>query len=291
MEQAPNHDLLPFVPSLTRHALALAGSEQAAAERVRLCLELLAAQPERLNGDDIRVALFRAFHDLWSPGHTAAPESEASPFEALAGHDSPGWSDPLEQCVLQLIYVERFSQKRTADILCVDERQIAEILLKGGHRSRLPVHASALIVEDDALMAKHLNEIMQDLGLTVIHVAEGVASAVGAAIDQRPALILLDIQLRKGESGLIAARAILQRRRLPILFVTGYPWMLELEGELDPAFVVAKPFRARALKAKIAKALDLYSEPESAEICHRQLLAKIRELLDGHVGSGERRLH
>lgn len=291
MEQALNHDLLPFVPSLTRHAQALVGSGQTATERVRVCLELLAAQPERLSSDDIRADLFRAYHDLWSPGQPNAEHSKVIPIKGRSGSDEPERNDALEQCVLQLIYVERFSEKRTADILSIDERQIAEILLRAKRHSKLPIHASALIVEDDALMAKYLNEIIQDLGLTVIQVAGGVASAVCAARDRRPAVILIDIQLRKGESGLTAARAILQRHRIPIIFVTGYPWMLESRGELDSAFVVAKPFRPQMLKAKIAKALELYSEPETAEACHAQLLTKVRDLISDQGRSSGLCLH
>ncbi|MEZ5931686.1 MAG: response regulator [Alphaproteobacteria bacterium] len=291
MEQNSSQDLLPFVPSLTRHARALAGSEQVAAERVRLCLELLAAQPERMRGDDTRAELFRAFHDLWSPETSDAVEQTVIPFNQHAGRELPGWEDAFERCVLQLVYVERFSQGCVADILSVDERRIAEILLKRQRGSQLPVNASVLIIEDDALMAKHLNEIIQELGLTVINVADGVETAVCAAFDHRPAVILIDIHLRKGESGLTAARAILQRRRVPIIFVTGYPWMLELQGELDSVFVVAKPFRPRALKAKIAQALETYSEAERAEACHAHLLAKFRELLGGHVGGREHSRH
>ena len=284
MTQNLNHDLSAFVPSLTRHAQALAGSDHAAADLVRLCLELLAVQPERLSGDDARVDLFRAFHDLWSPRRGDAADDAVLRFPGVAKSDLPG-EDALEKCVLQLIYVERFSRRRVADILSISEHQIAEILLKKERRTHQRVHASALIIEDDSLMAKHMNEIAQELGLTVIQVADGVERAVCAALDERPAIILTDLQLRKGESGLIATRAILQRRRVPVVFVTGYPWMLEPSGgEADPFFVVPKPFRPRALKTKIAEALDLYSDRQSAEAYHARLLAKIRDLLGGPFG-------
>lgn len=282
MEQPLSQDLLPFVPSLTRHARALSGSGQAAAEQVRLCLELLAAQPERLSGDDVRVDLFRAFHDLWSP---ELADETVIPFKQRTG--MADWDEALEQCVLQLVHVERFPQEHVADILSIDQRRIAEILQKRPPPSKMPANASALIIEDDALMAKHLNEITQELGLTVIDVADGVESAVTAAVNQHPAVILIDLQLRRGQSGLTAARAILRRRQVPIIFVTGYPWMLELKGTSDWIFVVAKPFRPQTLKAKITKALDFYSEADNAELCQTHLLAKIRDLLDGQAVSGE----
>lgn len=288
MEHHVNRDLSAFVPSLTRHAQIVAGSQQAAAEQVRLCLEMLAAQPERLSGEDCRFDLFRAFHDLWSPDRPGAAGNHA---RAVAADLETGAAN-LEKCVLHLVEVEGFCEERVAEILSIDKRRIAEILRRRKRHQGSPVHASVLIIEDDVLIAKHLNEVAQELGLTVNSVADGVEGAVTAARNQKPAVILTDIQLRKGQSGLVAIRAILQRRRVPVVFVTGYPWMLDLKGERNQTFVVAKPFRTHALKATIIKALDHYSRPENAEATHEGLLSKLSELLDGRqVGAFESRLH
>jgi hypothetical protein len=58
--------------------------------------------------------------------------------------------------------------------------------------------------------------------------------------------------------------------------VTGFPERL-LTGEgLEPAFVVAKPFKEMGLKIVIAQALTTYSEPASAVKHRAELLAKLR---------------
>jgi CheY-like chemotaxis protein len=268
-----------FVPSLTRHAQLLTGSSEAAGEYVRLCLELLAAEPYRLDDDDVRFCLFRAFHRIWAHVHDDAeletPLEIADRLKPATRHKG----NTLERRIFLLTDIEGFPSDCVAEILAVCERAVTSALAtpKGEFR---PIRcAPALIVEDDPLMAMHINEITQEVGLTVTHVANNVQDAVFIAPEKMPAIALVDVQLRRGECGLKAARAIIQRHRIPVIFITGYPWMLESADGLYPAVVVPKPFRAAMLKSKIATALRLYSEPARAADHQATLLAKFNQLL------------
>ena len=61
-----SEDVLRHVPHLRRHARLLSGSKDVGDEYVRIALELVVAEPERLQGGDQRILLFRAFHAVWS---------------------------------------------------------------------------------------------------------------------------------------------------------------------------------------------------------------------------------
>ncbi|MDX1540923.1 MAG: hypothetical protein R3349_05915, partial [Geminicoccaceae bacterium] len=62
--------ILPHIPYLRRHARLLTGSTEVGDEFVRLCLELIVAEPERIVGKDLRAEVFSAFHAVWAAVNT-----------------------------------------------------------------------------------------------------------------------------------------------------------------------------------------------------------------------------
>ncbi|MCX7899971.1 MAG: response regulator, partial [Methylocystis sp.] len=79
--------------------------------------------------------------------------------------------------------------------------------------------------------------------------------AVAAVGDSAPGLILADIQLADGSSGLEAVDEILGAFSVPVIFVTAYPERFLTGAPPEPAFLVAKPFSVDSLKAVISQAL------------------------------------
>jgi two-component system, response regulator PdtaR len=108
-----------------------------------------------------------------------------------------------------------------------------------------------VIVEDDALIAMDLADLLIGMGHDVRAIAATEAEAVDAAIRHDPDLMIVDGNLAEG-SGVSAMRSILARRFVSHLYVTGDP--LALLQALADAIVVAKPFRLRDLAAGIARA-------------------------------------
>jgi len=91
--------------------------------------------------------------------------------------------------------------------------------------------------------------------LTVPHPTRTHKQAVAAIAMTRPGLILADIQLADGSSGIEAVNEILGCLSTPVIFVTAYPERF-LNGEPpEPAFLSAKPFSVGGLKAVISQAL------------------------------------
>jgi DNA-directed RNA polymerase specialized sigma24 family protein/CheY-like chemotaxis protein len=270
--------IVGYLPFLRRHARLLTGSKDVGDEYVRLCLELLVAEPARIEGGDLRLKLFQTFHACWQ---TLNAEQETS-VEVISEHERlmEGLArlTPVERRILLLVTVEEFSREEAAEILQTDLPAVNEYLALARDKLKQHIAVPVMIIEDEPLIAMELSQLVKEMGFTVVAAAGRQEQAISAAGDKKPSLILADIQLQDDGSGIVAAQEILQRYEVPIVFVTGFPERL-LTGEgTEPAFVVAKPFNEDGLKATIVQALSTYAEPQSATRHRAALLAKLRQI-------------
>ena len=81
-------------------------------------------------------------------------------------------------------------------------------------------------------------------------------------------LVLADIQLADGSSGLDAVNEILRSVSLPVIFVTAFPQRLLTGTRPEPTFLITKPFQAENVKAVISQALffDVRGRPEQPSL-------------------------
>jgi CheY-like chemotaxis protein len=86
-------------------------------------------------------------------------------------------------------------------------------------------------------------------------VARTRTEAVAAALAKKPGLVLADIQLADGSSGLDAVNDILTAFEVPVIFITAYPERLLTGDRPEPAFLITKPFQPDAVRASISQAL------------------------------------
>jgi RNA polymerase sigma factor (sigma-70 family) len=278
--QVTSADIVPEIPYLRRHARLLSGSKEVGDEYVRLCLELVMAEPDRLEGGDLRVQLFHAFHSVWSVINPTSPEAEANETTTQEERLEQGLAAlaPTERRVLLLVAVEDFSYEAVGKILNLDPEAVRRHFTKARRDLDKQVTCTVLVIEDEPLIAMELCRIVQEMGLTVVGTASRQDDALEAVERDQPGLVLADIQLQDNGSGIVAAHGILQQLNVPIVFVTGYPDRL-LTGEgFEPAFVVTKPFREDALKATIAQALSTYAAPSRALEHRERMLAKLRQI-------------
>jgi RNA polymerase sigma factor (sigma-70 family) len=272
--------LLKQVPYLRRHARLLTGSQEVGDEYVRICLEMVIAEPHHLANGDLKVQLFRAFHAVWRVVTTTI--NDTSPLERvdLSERLEQGLTalPPLERRVLLLAVVEKFTHPEIAHILDLDEAEVGERLARARRDLHEQVSVSVLIIEDETLIAMELSRIMQDMGHTVAGVASREATALEQAEQSSPGLVLCDIKLLDEDNGIAAAQRILQRFDVPVVFVTAFSEMLLTGGRLEPAFVVSKPFDEETLKVTVAQALSTYASPDTARVHKQGLLAKLSEI-------------
>ena len=70
-----------------------------------------------------------------------------------------------------------------------------------------------------------------------------------------PGLVLADIQLADGSSGLDAVDDILKIESVPVIFITAYPERLLTGDRPEPTYLVTKPFQESTVRAAISQAL------------------------------------
>lgn len=109
-----------------------------------------------------------------------------------------------------------------------------------------------MIVEDDAMLAAILAELLDAMGHDVCAVEATAVGAAAAAAQMRPDLILADVLLAQGD-GRAAMTAIAQDGAIPHIFMTGGAFTAE---ELPMgAPVLIKPFTDVELEGAIARAI------------------------------------
>ena len=111
-----------------------------------------------------------------------------------------------------------------------------------------------VIVEDDALIAMDLADLLIAMGHAVCAIASSETDAVAAAKRWEPDLMIVDGNLFEG-SGVSAMRQILERGFVAHLYITGDP--VQLSKVVPDAVVVAKPFNMRGLAVGMATALRI----------------------------------
>ena len=254
-----SQELVKWIPYLRRYARALTGSQQRGDRYVRVCLEALLQEPQRLSpGGDMKLQLFTAFHDVWRIVDAALPETAdegGAPETRL--RQQLAALPPLDRQVLLLVSLEGFSISNVASILAISEAEANEKLAEARAEIQRQTGARVLIVEDEPVIAMDIAAIVRSIGHTVVGVAATKDRAVSLADEHRPGLVLADIQLKDGDSGISTVQEILTSIDVPVIFVTGFPERLLTGEHVEPAFLITKPFDPETLKIAIGQALSL----------------------------------
>jgi len=112
-----------------------------------------------------------------------------------------------------------------------------------------------MIVEDELLVAWHLESLLRDQQYDVCSLVPDGEGAVEQAVDLDVDLILMDIRLAGRMDGIEAARKIREQRTTPIIFVTAHSdpaTRARIEQALPGAPVLAKPITAERLRQAIS---------------------------------------
>jgi two-component system, cell cycle sensor histidine kinase and response regulator CckA len=117
--------------------------------------------------------------------------------------------------------------------------------------------ARILIVEDERVVARDIQNRLDRLGYAVVGTGRSGEDAIDLAGRLRPDLILMDIRLQGALDGVAAAHQIRARWRLPVVYLTAYAdqGTLERARVTEPYGYVLKPFDERELHTAIEMAL------------------------------------
>lgn len=245
------------LPFLRRYARALAGSQSSGDAYVRATLEAALADRELL--DDIggsRVGLYRAFSRIWSSSHVETAEADAGTVgHEQAAQDRLSHVTPAHRQALLLTTLEEFTREDAAEILDIPADEVDSYVAQAIREIEGETATDVLIIEDEPLISMQLEGLVTELGHNVI----GTAATRSQALDifaERPAgLVLADIQLADGSSGIDAVEDLLKFGDLPVIFITAYPEKLLTGERPEPTYLVTKPFQESTVRAAISQAL------------------------------------
>lgn len=117
------------------------------------------------------------------------------------------------------------------------------------------IASDVLIIEDEPLIAMDIDDLVTSLGHRVVGIARTQREAVRMASERKPQLVLSDIQLADGSSGIDAVNDILKQFDVPVIFITAFPERLLTGERPEPAFLITKPFSPEMVKGVISQAL------------------------------------
>ena len=249
----------PHLPYLRRYARALTGNQKSGDAYVKASLQALAAGEAELEQLPPKVALYKLFQLIW--GATGAK---------LETPAEQGGNDAITQRVMRipprhrqaflLTALEGFTIDEAAQILDDTTEGVRNLIARAQRDIEAELATEVLIIEDEPVIAADIEALVLDLGHRVSAVATTRTEAVAAVRARRPGIVLADIQLADGSSGIDAVNDILKGTDVPVIFITAFPERLLTGEKPEPAFLITKPFQPETVKAAIGQALFFHVE-------------------------------
>jgi CheY-like chemotaxis protein len=162
---------------------------------------------------------------------------------------------PQPRQAFLLVSMEGFTIPETAQILDISIEDVNGLIDTASREIANHISTDVLIIEDEPLVAMDLETAMQEMGHRIIGIASTHSEAVEVTRARRPGLVLADIQLADGSSGIDAVNDMLAAFQAPVIFITAFPERLLTGEKPEPAFLITKPFDPNVVKAITSQAL------------------------------------
>ena len=246
----------PHLPYVRRYARALTGDQRAGDQYVRVSLEALVSGDQSLDEElTPRVALYRVFHAIWE-GTGAKLEARADDVSS-AGEPSRILMriPPRSRQAFLLTAVEGFTPNEAAQVLNTDFAEVETLIADAQREIDAELATDVLIIEDEPVIAADIEALVRELGHSISGMAATRDEARASVAEHPPGLVLADIQLADGSSGVDAVRDILAQMDVPVIFITAFPERLLTGERPEPTFLITKPFQPETVKAAIGQAL------------------------------------
>ncbi len=258
--------IAPHLPFLRRFSRAVSGSQESGDALVAAMLEAIIADTSIFpKASSDRIALYKIFTRMFTSVSIRIPQdqSEAPDWEQRVAANLNALAPRPRQAFL-LVAVEGFDENEAAEILDLDDASFSSLLSEASNEISRQVATDILIIEDEPLIAMDIEEMVESLGHRVVGIARTHAEAVGIFAKSHPRMVLADIQLADGSSGIDAVNEILAATSVPVIFITAFPERLLTGERPEPAFLVTKPFNPDMVKALISQALFFDRQAKAA---------------------------
>ena len=237
------------LPYLRRYSRAMTGDQVTGDLCVEAMLQeyVLKPQPSDAPLPKDRIDLFALLDSILAdPAQLPTPTESIPAFQSLSS---------LSRRALFLTAVEQLESGAVEMILKIGPEDLTNILKEAERDLASSLATDVLIIEDEAMIAFQLKEIIESLGHNMVARATTREEAVREARATSPGLMLVDILLADGSSGLDAMDEIIKFHKAPSIVITAFPERLLSGRANEPAFLIPKPFRADHVKTVISQAL------------------------------------
>jgi len=223
---------------------------------------------------EVRTYGIAAGYSPQPPGYTG-PDTIFSFLRTLKKHGEHGQAFAYKTCNTEVLSwiipprhrqaflltaLEGFTIDEAAQILDESGENVRQLIARAQRDIEGELATEVLIIEDEPVIAADIEALVLDLGHRVSTVATTRTEAVAAVKQRRPGLVLADIQLADGSSGIDAVNDILKGHDVPVIFITAFPERLLTGEKPEPAFLITKPFQPETVKAAIGQALFFHVE-------------------------------
>lgn len=244
------------LPYLRRYARALTGSQASGDAYAAATLEAILEDRSIFDtGLSAKVALFRAFHMIWSSAGAPLADSSDDAQERRAQLHL-GRLTPNTREALLLHTVEEFRFDEIADIMQVPQEEAEELVEIAAAEMQSSMMGAVMIIEDEAIIAMDIQSIVTGMGHRVTGKARTRDAAVELGRKDPPDLILTDIHLADGSSGIDAVNELLtDLGDIPVIFITAFPERLLTGERPEPAFLITKPYAEEQVRSAVSQAM------------------------------------
>jgi PAS domain S-box-containing protein len=142
--------------------------------------------------------------------------------------------------------------------------------------------AAILVVEDERVVARDIQESLLRMGYDVIGTAASSTECLAHAEERRPDLVLMDIRIEGALDGIETARILRSRYGVPVIFLTAYAdeQTVARAKETEAHGYILKPFRAGELRSAVEIALFKHEMETRLELRERWFATTLRAIGD-----------
>ncbi len=151
----------------------------------------------------------------------------------------------------------------------------------------MPRRKKLLIVEDEGLVALDLKNRVEEIGYSVIGIADNMEAAVAAVSQQLPDLALIDIRIQGPHDGIETADRLRTQFDVPAIFVTAYGDTATLERAklAEPFGYIVKPFVNVDFRAQIEIVLWKHAMEQKLRRSEAWLAAVVHNVGDAVIAT------
>ncbi len=248
------------LPYLRRFARALVGDQSVGDSLVYATLQHVTKDKAALKGlSSPTIGLYKSFISIFNGpvGQKSLKKLDAA--NHLFGCDATlsALSPETRQAFL-LTTMEQFSDEAAAEILDYDLQDFLNLKQFANREVAEQLSTTVFIIEDEILIAKDLENTVTQLGHVVIGRARTKEEAVNKLRSVPADIIISDINLADGSSGIDAVNELLKvQENVAVIFVTAYAERLLTGLRPEPTFLIEKPFTKDQIGAILSQILFL----------------------------------